>query len=254
MQLTKVIQTGELLYFSRQPEPILVSENQDYRWLMLSNTLQSLMLKRRPYQLTLPHQTALMLPLLFFRPLTLVEFGLGGGNLGRFLLHLQPELQFTSIEQNPNIVSVFEQFFNPQHADIKVINTCLETWLLDQPNTNHKQDWLIYDIYQRRSLQGDHLLPQVLHNLVDKMSEHTCLSINLPSYSKAELNLLLTKLQQSLPGREIVFFDIALYKNVIIHIMPTKWQIGGPLMSNNYLIPRVSRRWLQFWQRGKRFG
>ena len=94
MKLVKHIQQGQLIYFTQNNDSISVSENQHYRWLTFDNVVQSMMLKRQPWQLTFPHQISLLSPLLFFKPQEVVEFGLGGGNLARFLLHYLPPFFF----------------------------------------------------------------------------------------------------------------------------------------------------------------
>ena len=98
MKLVKHIQQGQLIYFTQNNDSISVSENQHYRWLAFDNVVQSMMLKRQPWQLTFPHQISLLSPLLFFQPQKVVEFGLGGGNLARFLLHYLPDLTLHTIE------------------------------------------------------------------------------------------------------------------------------------------------------------
>ena len=102
MQLSKHIAQGKLLYLSQGEENLSVSENQYFRWLAFNNdkgeqVIQSVMHKRKPWQLTLPHQTALLLPLLFFKPQNVVELGLGGGNLDRFLAHTCNNISIKSI-------------------------------------------------------------------------------------------------------------------------------------------------------------
>lgn len=253
MQLTNVIQPGKLIYFSQQPSPVAVYENKHYRWMVLAEALQSLMLKRRPYQLTLPHHTALLLPLLFLRPQRLLEFGLGGANLGRFLLHLQPSLQLTSIEYSPSIINAFEHYFNPQSATIKVVNKSAEDCLVDMPETVNKADWLIYDVFGRQSVKHNQVLPNTLQQLVNTLNEQSCLSINLPSPSKSELAFILARLHNCQPGRKLIYFHLARYQNIVIHIMPASWQASNQAIENSDLPARLCHRWLTFWQSGQRY-
>ena len=108
MQLLKHIAQGKLVYLSQGKEALSVSENEHYRWLAFHHNnnepvIQSVMHKRKPWQLTLPHQTALLLPLLFFKPNNVVELGLGGGNLDRFLAHLSTNITIKSIEYSPKL-------------------------------------------------------------------------------------------------------------------------------------------------------
>jgi spermidine synthase len=120
MKLVKNIQQGQLSYYTQNDDSISVSENQHYRWLAFDNVVQSMMLKRKPSQLTFPHQISLLSPLLFFRPKKVVEFGLGGGNLARFLLHYLPDLTLHTIEYSQEVIECFERFFNPQAIKVNL--------------------------------------------------------------------------------------------------------------------------------------
>ena len=98
--MEKHLSQGKLLYVSKLEDAISVSENEHFRWMAFNDVVQSIMHKRKSYLLTLPHQIALMLPLLLFRPKNIIELGLGGGNLTRYLTHLSPEIKVISIEYN----------------------------------------------------------------------------------------------------------------------------------------------------------
>jgi len=114
MQLAKHIAQGNLLYLSQSNQRLSVSENAYYRWLAFASpegeqVIQSVMLKRKPWRLTLPHQTALMLPLLFFKPNRIVELGLGGGNIQRFISHLSSAITIDSVEHYSEVIDCFNQ-------------------------------------------------------------------------------------------------------------------------------------------------
>ena len=94
MPLSRHLEQGRLLYFSPKPDAISVCENDHLRWLAFDDNVQSVVRKNRPEHLTLPHQWALMMPLLNFTPSTVTELGLGAGNhllftqsLGRNIKH-----------------------------------------------------------------------------------------------------------------------------------------------------------------------
>ena len=141
MQLAKHLAQGRLVYLSQQQDAITVSENNSYRWMAFSDVVQSVMNSRKPWQLTLPHQIALLLPLLFFKPVRIIELGLGGGNLTRFLQHLSPEIMLTTVEHSQEVINSFTQYFNPEQAELDIVCADGMTWLAQQNASNI--DWII---------------------------------------------------------------------------------------------------------------
>jgi len=258
MQLTKHIAQGKLLYLSQAEESLSVSENNHFRWLAFTNdkgeqVIQSVMHKRKPWQLTLPHQTALLLPLLFFKPQSIVELGLGGGNLDRFLAHTCPNISITSIEYSSIVIENFTNYFNPENAVIEVIHRDSNDWLAQTEKT--LPDWLICDVYQHKEQDFDKTIKQ-LESLLDNIDSQGCLSINLPDATDSEVNLCLTILQQLASDHNIVYFHIPNYLNIVIHLIPKYWQTFRLLKRNKncYLPHRVFLRWRKFWLHGNEVG
>ena len=205
MQLTKHLAQGRLVYLSQQQDAITVSENDYYRWMAFSDIVQSVMNKRKPWQLTLPHQIALMLPLLLFRPTRIIELGLGGGNLTRFLQQLSAEVKLTTIEHSQEVINSFSQYFNPEGVELEI--TCADgmSWLAQQDANDI--DWIICDVYQSQEFGFDAIIKQ-LETLTSKLNSQACLSINLPDISDSDINLCLTILQQLQPNHHITYFNI----------------------------------------------
>jgi spermidine synthase len=258
MQLTKHIAQGKLLYLSQGEESLSVSENSHFRWLAFNNdkneqVIQSVMHKRKPWQLTLPHQTALLLPLLFFKPQHIVELGLGGGNLDRFLAHTCPGISIKSIEYSSIVIKNFTRYFNPEKAAIEVIHRDSNDWLAQAEKT--LPDWLICDVYQHKEQDFDKTIQQ-LESLLANIDSNGCLSINLPDATDSEVNLCLTVLQQLSSEHNIIYFHIPNYLNIVIHLIPKHWQIFKLLKRNKncYLPHRLFLRWRKFWLHGNEVG
>ena len=250
MQLEKHLAQGHLVYLSQADDAISVSENAYFRWMSFSNVVQSVMHKRKPWQLTLPHQTALLLPLLFFRPNHILQLGLGGGNLDRYLTHLSSDISLTSVEMSTKVIECFNQYFNPENANIEIINSDGLQWL----ETQEEQffDWIICDIYKDDTLPFSNTIKQ-LEQITSKIHEHACASINLPDVSDDEVNLALTVLQQLLPEHQLVYFHIPNYLNIVIHLCPAHWQVDSLVKNNkqSYLPKRIYKHWRKFWLHGK---
>ncbi len=249
MRLAKHLAQGRLVYLSQQQDAISVSENDYYRWMAFSDVVQSVMNKRKPYQLTLPHQIAIMLPLLFFRPSCIVELGLGGGSLTRFLQHLSPDIKLTTIEYNQQVIDSFNQHFNPEKVDFNLVYADGMTWLKELDAT--ELDWIICDVYKSQEFGFDAIIKQ-LETLTDKLASQSCLSINLPDISDTDINLCLTILQQLQPAHHITYFTIPNYLNIVIHLTPRNWLMHKLIKRNkqSYLPQVTLQRWRRFWPHG----
>ncbi len=251
MQLAKHLDQGRLVYLSQQEDAITVSENDHYRWMVFSGVVQSVMHKRKPWQLTLPHQVALMLPLLFFKPNRTIELGLGGGNLTRFLRHLSTDVNLISVDDSQTVINCFKQYFNPQQVEFNLICADGMTWLTKQ-NTSDI-DWIICDVYKLQEFAFDTIVMQ-LETLTHKINTQACLSINLPNSSDNDINLTLIILQQLLPDHHITYFIIPHYLNIIIHLTPKYGQFHQLIKRNkhSYLSQVMFYRWQKFWPHGNR--
>lgn len=249
MQLAKHLAQGWLVYLSQQQDAITVSENDSYRWMAFSEVVQSVMRKRKPWQLTLPHHIAILLPLLFFKPTRIIELGLGGGNLTRFLQHLSPNIMLTTIEHSQDVIDSFTQYFNPEKVYLDIIFADGMTWLTQHDTSNI--DWVICDVYQSQELGFDCIINQ-LEVLTDKVDSQACLSINLPDISDHDINLCLTILQQLTPNHHITYFTIPNYLNIVIHLTPNTWQLHRLIKRNKqtYLPEVTLQRWRNFWPHG----
>lgn len=249
MQLAKHLAQGRLVYLSQQQDAITVNENDCYRWMAFSGVVQSIMRKRKPWQLTLPHHIALALPLLFFKPTRIIELGLGGGNLTRFLPHLSADITLTTVDHSQEVITCFKQHFNPEDALFELICADGMTWLSQQQTKDI--DWIICDVYQSQELGFDCIINQ-LETLTNKVAAQACLSINLPDISDHDINLCLTVLQQLTPNHHITYFTIPNYLNIVIQLTPKHWQLHRLIKRNKqcYLPKVVSQRWRSFWPHG----
>ncbi|WDE04715.1 hypothetical protein SG34_025875 [Thalassomonas viridans] len=249
MRLPTQFQQEKLLYFNQGQEAISVYENSYYRWLNFSGILQSLMLKSRPWQLTLPHHNTLLLPLLFYRPKQVIELGLGGGNLLRFLKKVMPAIDLISIEYQQSVIDCFQHYFNPEDRSSILIHADIRHWFHHHsPGGNN---WIIYDIYQQQEVP-DNNRNILLQLLAKTLTPDSCFSINLPEPSSPELALLLQELRVWLPSHRVYYFTVSRYRNIIIHLLPLACTPDKPApLSTSYLPPKLIPPWLKCWQAGK---
>lgn len=246
MKLNQHLAQSQLIFLeNKHNAQISVHEDKYYRWLAFDDVIQSVMLKRRPEKLTLPHQYAALLPLLFFRPNNIVELGLGGGNLTRFLAALHPNIHITSIELSPTVIQCCSQYFQLPKPNIKIEQTAALAWL--NKNSISKEqaiDWLICDVYQHHTHSFEERV-KLISALVENLDAFACLTINLPDLSDSEINLCLTILAQLQSTHNIIYFHIPRYLNVIIHLTPKSWPINHlkKRNKNSYLSKTSYQRW-----------
>lgn len=111
---------------------IEVRENNDWRWLLFhSNTeqnfqsesfpIQSLMSKQRPEYLALPYMQAMMVSLclnVFPANGKVLQLGLGGGAINRFLMHYYPEITLQTVELSSTVLDIYQQYFCAEQLPI----------------------------------------------------------------------------------------------------------------------------------------
>ncbi|MGB2741114.1 MAG: hypothetical protein WBC60_11250 [Cognaticolwellia sp.] len=249
MKLAQHVNQGRLVYLSNTEDQISISENEYYRWLAFDDVIQSVMHLRRPEKLTLPHHYAALMPLLFFKPHHVIELGLGGGNLSRFLSALHTDINVMSIELSQDVIHCFTRYFNPQDHHIKIENSEALSWLQQtSDSTKHTTDWLICDVYQHHASNFQSRV-ELLTALTDNLQHNACLTINLPDLDDQEINLCLTILKQLQNTHHIIYFHIPRYLNVIIHLLPKQWMLNNlkKRAKMTYLPPAQYLRWRSFF-------
>ncbi|WP_418648719.1 transferase [Thauera butanivorans] len=92
-----------------------VSDFGDLRSLQFDGlTVQSMMSITWPHLLALDYTRAMMGFLLFRpQPRHILMIGLGGGSLAKYCLHAMPEVRFTAVEINPEVIALRERFGIP---------------------------------------------------------------------------------------------------------------------------------------------
>ena len=257
MKLATHISQGRLVYLSPQQDAMSVSENDHYRWMAFNDVVQSVMLMRKPSQLTLPHHIVILLPLLFFKPNKVIELGLGGGNLTRFIQNLSNELSLTTIEHSQTVIDAFEQYFNPNNTCFDIVCADGMHWITDyinnyvQSDSAHDIDWVICDVYQSQA-QGFNVIVNQLEIISSTLNVDACASINLPDISDDEVQLCLTILKQLNPNYRITYFTIPNYLNIVMHLTPKHWHLHRLIKKNkqSYLSTVKFNRWRKYWPHG----
>jgi len=239
MKLITHLQQGKLLFLQDQGFRLTIEENQHFRWMSFNGVPQSVMHLRQPHWLTLPHHFFLILPLAFITPNRIVEVGLGGGNLSRYLCTTLPEVILTSFESAPSVIDCFTRFFSP----IPLLNhrVILQNTSTELFNITRDIDWFIYDVFSTTDNNGIEL--KTVTSLLNKIENNTWLTLNLPNLSPNKLDFVLRQLQKHLGQNCMYYFFVPYYKNIIVHIGSTTNTKKASVLPR-----RTSNRLYNLWQ------
>lgn len=243
MKLAAYKQQSKLLYLNHCSENIMIMETDHYISLEFGNVTQSIMLKRLPSKLTLPHQYYLALPLLFITPKSIIELGLGGGNLLRFLAKNLPNAEIESIEKSSDVIDCFHQYFNPEKIPIKHTQSAVDSWLASQRAID--TNWLIFDVYLNGANQTSSL--KWLSTIINQIESSAWISINLPDLTEQELDAALRYISLNKKTHSMIYFNVPQYKNIVVHLFPLHTAKMNQISS---LAQYQHHRWLTLWRCG----
>ena len=234
---------GETLYRDKVGENILtIKENKHFRWLISGgDCLQSIMAINEPEHLMMPVVHAMLLPYYCQEQVRndvenasissdhahtfVLNLGLGGGAIERALVK-QSSTTVTTVELVPEIISLYQEFFNPmnkawdqisshslnKHSD-QIINQCALSYL----QANQQQfDLVTCDIFSG-DIQPSFLFDDIFYeNLACATSPQGTVALNLAINDNHQLLNLLTKTNAFFKHRAIV--DFIDYKNVVLYL------------------------------------
>ena len=179
--LTQALEQQTLLYLNQEKpaQTLYIKENDQFRWMEINSTVHSVMDRKHPQRLVLPHLHAMMLTL-YLNPeiKSAVELGLGGGAIRRFTEHYCA-FPLTSVELNQTIIDSYQRYFNPQSTSPNIICAdasnyvqhlrdtdllIVDLFAADGCPTFLFKDRFYQDCYQALSAQGLLLVNLVLNN------------------------------------------------------------------------------------------
>ncbi|MCU4675856.1 fused MFS/spermidine synthase [Catenovulum sp. 2E275] len=150
VDLNSALKNGYLLSYLKDNTAVWqIYHNQQYQWLLMNNTVQSVMDKQLPALLTLPHQQPLK-SLVDEIPINakVLELGLGGASNARYIKQQKPDCQITIIEQSSVVINWCERYFNPHKCQFNIIQQSAEQFILADQN---QYDLIITDLFKSES-------------------------------------------------------------------------------------------------------
>ncbi|WP_261595192.1 spermidine synthase [Pseudoalteromonas holothuriae] len=135
---------GHLLYWHKQGDiSIQVRQDKTLRWLLINDTLQSVVAREHPEHFLFPHLQALekiwqnLTP-----PKSVLELGLGGGAIRDYLQAMYTDCHVFSVDNNPDIVHCYKKYFSTKKA-CHVACMSADSALSE----GQKYDWIILDLF-----------------------------------------------------------------------------------------------------------
>ena len=161
-------------------QQVRVSENEEFRYLILNNTYHAVMWKPDPTFLALPYSQVMMgvLPILD-KPKRGLILGHGGGSLAKWLAKYWPELELDVVEMDPSVVKAAAQYFDytpPENHHVVVQDA--RTFLR---NNSTRYDVVWVDVFARHLIPFHVTTQEFFEELREHVSPEGAIAVNLAS-------------------------------------------------------------------------
>ncbi len=185
-------------------ESVDVSEMDGVRSLYLgSETVQSAMRVKAPYELELAYSRGMMMFLLFMKqPKDVLMIGLGGGSVAKYIHHFLPEMQTRVVEINPRIIQVARSHFYLPDDDerLEVIEGDGVVYLQENGNT---AELLLLDIFDSQGVPPE-MYNQTFFDICEaSLRLDGMMAVNLWGSDK-NFDIYLQRIEQSFHDRVLV--------------------------------------------------
>lgn len=185
-------------------ESVDVSEMDGVRSLYLgSETVQSAMRVKAPFELELAYSRGMMMFLLFHKqPKDVLMIGLGGGSIPKYIHHFLPEMQTRVVEINPRIIQVARShFYLPENDEkLEVMEGDGVAYLQENSNTT---DILLLDIFDSQGVPPEMYNQAFFDTCAEALHLDGMLTVNLWGSDK-NFDIYLQRIEQSFHDRVLV--------------------------------------------------
>jgi spermidine synthase len=219
MILEKIVELkpeeSKLLYSSEtDKQTIEVREWQQYRWLHIGDdSVQTLMLLDDLEFVALDNIQAMLATLIFCPSATrLLNFGLGGASLERFLNSKKPEIKMKSVESNEEVIKIAKDYFYLP-IDFDVINDTADNFI---SNDDELYDIVLCDIFVADMLASCLYDNDFYANISRCLDKAGVLAINILPESEDEVIKILLPIKDYFD--QIYLLEFPDYMNAIIFV------------------------------------
>jgi len=187
-----------------QAEEVEVSESDGVRALYLgSETMQSAMRVKAPFELELTYSRAMMLFLLFAsNARQVLMIGLGGGSVAKYIHHFLPDFNSRVVEINPRVIQVaHSHFYLPENDErLEVIEGDGVAYLEQNTNT---ADVLLLDVFDSHGVPPDMYNQRFFDSCAEALTLDGMMAVNLWGSDK-NFDIYLQRIEQSFNQRVLV--------------------------------------------------
>lgn len=199
--------TSGIKLFSEQTEhgPLEIRECGDLRWMHFHNgSVETAMSLQEPHRLVLEYVRAMMAVLLFQpHPRSILNLGLGGGALHRFNRHYFPDARILSVENNPLVVTICQDYFELILPSEELVIANAADYLA-QPISD-RFDVLVTDLFCDQGLHTSLFEPRFYHNARQHLEDNGVALFNLIVNNDRELTTLFYHIWRAFDGRALCF-------------------------------------------------
>ena len=157
---------------------------------------QSAMNMKKPYMLVLSYTKAMMAGLLFMgSPRSVLNLGLGGGSLPKFLLHHFPDCKIDIVELRPMVVQIaFDHFSLPKDPRLRIFINDAQDFLKQEITQCY--DLILLDIFNKRGMVDLIGKSSFLQSCKNRLTEKGILVVNLWSKPDSSFKTILTEINK----------------------------------------------------------
>ncbi|WP_155735712.1 spermidine synthase [Pseudoalteromonas luteoviolacea] len=217
-----------LLEIEENGRKIQVMENDTLRWFNIDGVMQSAMSISEPSSLVFPHM--LFMVIVTYECTTanrILDIGLGGGGLLRFLSDKYPQADIETVEKSQHIIDLYRQFFNPEEINSKV--HCKDAYDYVAQHTHATPfDLILVDIFDSETLLPFIFEPQFYSNLKHLTTKNGWIALNTVFTDRAQISMLSDVLTEIFPETIIYGFKAAQFAN-IVWVIATDKQVLNPI-------------------------
>ncbi|MBN3563591.1 hypothetical protein [Aliamphritea spongicola] len=220
--------TDGTVIFDDIASSLRVLEKNNIRWLQLDDHyLQAAMDTGEPARPVFAYVQAMMMSLLLGNePRSLLNLGIGGGAVERFVTKHLPGCEIVSVEFNAHVLAAAHQYF-ALPKNVKVIETDAFEYL---QQSTERYDLICVDLFGSDRCQ-DRLQEESLWlNLYERMSATGCLTVNLLLTEQEVLLQVVTIIRQYFS--HVVIFHMEDFENVVIYCRHQPCTAAAVLKSN----------------------
>jgi len=199
-QKADVIQ--QLVWFKSGPPRLELTEEGCFLCLYLDGIMQSKMNQLAPAATLSAHLVPILQSLQRLKPEAVLQLGLGGGDINRFITTVLPNTKLLTVELSPDVIEAYQRFFCLQGKE-ELLESAVEEFL---EHNQHQWPFVLWDIYP--------LFPGWQQAIQQILQQQGTIWINLsqPEYQH-HLEALLTE-------RRFQCFPISGYLNLLYQIEP----------------------------------